>query len=290
MDTKPLLKWVGGKTQIINEILKCVPPKINNFHDPFVGGGSVLLEMLKKQITGKYYASDSNANLINFYKQIQTNVSGVIADIQKIVNEFNASLSGTINRKPKNLAEAQTHKESYYFWVRDLYNKETNRNTAEMAARFLFLNKTCFRGLYRENSKGEFNVPYGNYTNPAIFDPLHLQSVATAIVNVVFTCQDFTVALGSVKKDDFVYLDPPYVKEKNTSFVDYTASGFDMHKTLFGLVKNGMNFLLSNADMPEVRIEFADTKKYEISVIQAKRAINSKKPGSKTNELLIKLK
>lgn len=289
MDTKPLLKWVGGKTQIMDEILKRVPKKINNFHDPFVGGGSVLLEMLKVKISGKYYASDSNKNLINFYKQIQTNITGVITEITGIVKDFDSCKSGTVNRKPTNLSEAQSHKESYYFWIRSLYNKETNRDTPQMAARFLFLNKTCFRGLYRENSQGEFNVPYGNYSNPGIFDPLHLQSISTAIAGVIFTCQDFTKSLANVGKDDWVYLDPPYVKEKKTSFVDYNANGFEMHKTLFSIAKNGMNFLLSNSDTSEVRTAFPTTS-YDVDIIQAKRAINSKKPGSKTNELLIKNK
>jgi DNA adenine methylase len=289
MDTKPLLKWVGGKTQIMDEILKRVPNNIKNFHDPFVGGGSVLLEMLKIKISGKYYASDSNQSLINFYKQIQTNVSSVITEISHIVSEFDSCKSGTVNRKPTTLSEAQSHKESYYFWVRSLYNKEINRDTPQMAARFLFLNKTCFRGLYRENSHGEFNVPYGNYSNPGIYDSLHLQSISKAIAGVIFTCQDFTKSLSNIKKGDWVYLDPPYVKEKKTSFVDYTSSGFEMHKTLFSLVKNGMDFLLSNSDTPEVRSEFP-INTFDITIIQAKRSINSKKPGSKTNELLIKKK
>lgn len=289
MDTKPLLKWVGGKTQIMDEILKHAPKKINNFHDPFVGGGSVLLEMLKIKISGKYYASDSNQSLINFYKQIQTNVSNVITEITRIVAEFNSCKSGTVNRKPTNLSEAQSHKESYYFWVRSLYNKETNRDTPLMAARFLFLNKTCFRGLYRENSQGEFNVPYGNYSNPSIYDSLHLQSISKAISGVIFSCQDFTKSLSNIGKDDWVYLDPPYVKEKKTSFVDYTPGGFEMHKTLFSLAKNGMNFLLSNSDTSEVRNAFPSAS-FDIAIIQAKRAINSKKPSSKTNELLIRNK
>jgi DNA adenine methylase len=289
MDTKPLLKWVGGKTQIMDEILKYVPKNINNFYDPFVGGGSVLLEMLKIKISGKYYASDSNPNLINFYKQIQTNVSNVNTEISRIVTDFETCKSGTINRKPTNLSEAQSNKESYYFWIRSLYNKEINRNTPQMAARFLFLNKTCFRGLYRENSHGEFNVPYGNYSNPGIYNPLHLISISKAISGVIFTCQDFTVSLATVGKDDWVYLDPPYVKEKKTSFVNYTSGGFEMHKTLFSLVKNGMNFLLSNSDTSEVRAAFPTTS-FDITIIQAKRAINSKKPSSKTNELLIRNK
>ena len=170
---KTFLKWVGGKRQIIDKILSKFPNEMNNYHELFLGGGSVLLSvlLLKKQnkmiIKDKIYAYDINKDLINVYKHIQSKKNTLFQRITHYINEYD-SLSGTvINRKPKNIDEAKTSKESYYYWIRNKYNN-IEKGTVECSALFMFINKTCFRGMYREGPNG-YNVPYGHYkTTPTI--------------------------------------------------------------------------------------------------------------------------
>lgn len=157
---------------------------------------------------------------------------------------------------------------------------------------FIFLNKTCFRGLFREGPNG-FNVPYGNYKNPEIINKSHLDEIHLLIQNVQFECCDFTTSLKNIVENDFVYLDPPYAPEKDTSFIKYTNKGFglDEHKKLFTLCNNLSNenkkFMMSNADVKLVRDNFID-EKYTLNSILCKRTINSKNPESKTKEVIIK--
>jgi DNA adenine methylase len=294
---KPFLKWVGGKTQIIFDVLSLFPTNINNYHEPFLGGGSVLLGLLsyikygKISLSGKIYASDLNSNLIYLYKNIQKNPEIVITNVKKLVDEF-AKITGTeVNRKPTNLHEALSSKESYYFWIRSKYNSLTDdeRSFPYASAMLLFLNKTCFRGVYREGSKG-FNVPYGNYSNPTIFDETHIKNVSELIQDVVFTVASYKDSLNDINTGDFVYLDPPYAPESESSFVSYTSDGFGLedHISLFKTcnIMNTKNIkmLLSNADVKLVKDSFPT---FQTKIISCRRAIHSKKPESKTNELLI---
>ena len=230
---KPLLKWVGGKTQIIDTVLDHFPETIHgDYYEPFVGGGSVLLAALASgRINGKVYANDLNRHLIDFYKCVQSRPAELITDLTRLVNEFSGIIGeGTVNRKPLNLIEALTSKESYYYWTRAKFN------TGPSPAMFLFLNKTCFRGLYREGPNG-FNVPYGHNVNPSVFTAAEIMKISGLIQNVVFTCLPFDKHLEEVKPDDFVYMDPPYVPEKLTSFVGYTGVGFgkEQHELLFAM-------------------------------------------------------
>jgi len=296
---KPFIKWVGGKTQIINTVLNLFPKKINNYHEPFLGGGSILLALLtqiaNKQITiiGKIYASDVNANLIGLYKNIQNNPEELIIKVQHIQTIFTACKGDIINRMPKTIEEALTSPESYYFWMRAKFNKFTQaeRTSVYGSAVLLFLNKTCFRGLYREGPNG-FNVPFGNYKNPNILEPDHIRTVSTLIKDVIFTCQDFTESLKKVQANDFIYLDPPYAPENETSFVAYNKGGFDLecHKKLFEstklLITKNAKMLMSNADVKLVNEAFP-TPIYTTKIISCRRAINSKEPESRTNEVLI---
>jgi DNA adenine methylase len=297
--TKPVLKWVGGKTQILDEVLSLFPREIKNYHEPFLGGGSVLFGLLsyiksgKITISGTIYASDLNANLINLYKNIQSFPSELITEVKKLVEEFN-SINGTeVNRKASTIQEASTSQESYYFWIRSRFNSlsKEDRITPNASAMLLFMNKTCFRGVYREGPKG-FNVPFGNYKNPSILDEEHIREVSQLIQNVVFTNRNFTDSLKDVEKNDFVYLDPPYAPESNTSFVSYTSDGFnlDNHTTLFGIChtlnNKGTKLLMSNADVTLVKDAFPSPN-YTTKIISCRRAIHSKKPDSKTNEVLI---
>jgi DNA adenine methylase len=293
---KPVIKWAGGKTQIINKIIDKFPKEINNYHELFLGGGSVLIALLENinnnniKLNGNVYAYDINETLINLYINIQSNVKNVIYEINKIIDIYNNLNGIIINKKPDNITEGTTSKESYYYWIRKQYNllSQEQKNKPLGTAYFIFLNKTCFRGVYRVSCNG-FNMAFGHYKNPEIINEEHLLKISELIKNVKFICQSFEESFNKVNKKDFIYLDPPYAPEFNNSFVGYTSSGFDInqHNLLFDLCKK-YNFLMSNSDVDLVKNNFIENDKYHIETILCKRNINSKRPNSKTNELLIK--
>jgi len=293
---KPLIKWVGGKTQIIDSVIEQFPTEIENYHELFLGGGSVLLALLqnvqenKITIDGTINAYDINETLINLYKNIQKKPKEVIHETKKIINIYYDISGDIVNRKPKSLQEAKTSQESYYYWIRTQFNNlsQEEKNTTLGTAYFIFLNKTCFRGVYREGPSG-FNVPFGHYKNPEIINESHVKTISKLIKDVKFRCMSFEESFERIKKHDFAYLDPPYAPENTTSFVGYTSSGFNLaqHELLFSWCKKIKLFLMSNADVDLVKNNFKD-KKYTIKIISCKRSINSKNPESKTNEVLIK--
>ena len=298
--TKPFLKWVGGKTQILDKLINEFPNEINNYHEIFLGGGSVLLAFLScvknGSITlhGNIYAYDLNEPLICIYKNIQKDYNELYNEIQKIIINFNSCGDGEINRKPKNINEAILSKENYYYWIRSEYNNLSliDKKSTIGSSMFIFLNKTCFRGVFRIGPNG-FNVPYGHYINPEIINKEHLKEIHNLIQNVIFECCDFNISLKNIKTNDFIYLDPPYVPEKKTSFVKYNGNVFnnDTHINLFKLInkltEDDKKMMLSNSDVSLVRDNFTNDK-YNIESILCKRTINSKKPGSKTQEVIIK--
>ena len=295
---KPFMKWVGGKTQIIDQVLEKFPREIANYHEPFLGGGSVLLAVLSDssiQVHGKIIASDLNSNLIGLYRNIQSHVEEFIVEVGLLVAEFAQCQGTVVNRKPANIEEAMTSPESYYFWIRSRFNalNREDRQSVKASAMLLFMNKTCFRGVYREGPNG-INVPFGNYKNPTILDADHIRKVSHVIQPVVFICQDFREALSRVEPGDYVYLDPPYAPENENSFVSYTADGFDLnaHKALFeicdGFAAKNIEMLMSNADVELVREAFKDGAKYEVDTISCRRAIHSTNPEARTNEVLIR--
>jgi len=289
---KPFLKWVGGKTQIINDIITKIPKEIHNYHELFLGGGSVLLAILSLQqqnrivIHGNIYAYDINNDLINVYKNIQSNKDELYHYINLYMEEYDSLEGAIINRAPKSLAEAQTSKESYYYWLRNKYNN-IDKNTVECSALFMILNKTCFRGMYREGPRG-YNVPYGHYKKtPSIISRQELDIISELIKDVFFVHSKFQDSIKTINKDDFMYLDPPYAPENSKSFVGYVNDGFDLetHKLLFDTVKkSGIKFVMSNSNVEMVIDSF---KKYKFDTIVARRAINSKNPGSTTKEVII---
>lgn len=303
---KPFLKWVGGKTQIIHQILEYTPEHVSDYHEIFVGGGSVLLahlSLLKHKninITDGIYAYDINEKLINVYKQIQNNKNELFNQIQVYITAYDTCPHDKekkyLNRKPKNLQEASLSKENYYYWMRAKFNSiELKAEPTVNAALFMVINKTAFRGMYREGPNG-FNVPYGNYkTTPTVITKQRLDEISELIKDVKFICCDFEIILNKLqtaKSNTYVYLDPPYAPETSTSFVGYNKSGFgvDKHKKLFELVKSlnsnnkKISFCMSNADVKLVTDSFNG---YDIKRITCKRSINSKKPQSKTTEVII---
>ena len=295
---RPILKWVGGKTQILETLMDHFPHEMDNYHEIFLGGGSVLLAVLSHIQTGsivvhhKIYASDINRPLIAVYQNIQSHHQELYTALQHHIEEMrNCPLTGLINRKPNTLDEAQVSQESYYYWLRKQYNQlsDVGKTTIEGSSLFIMLNKTCFRGLFRMGPNG-FNVPYGHYKHPTIVTQEHLSSVHHLIQNVVFTCLDFNEAINRVQAGDFVYLDPPYVPCNQKSFVGYTEGGFtlEQHQQLFNRLTDHTNFrfLLSNADVKLVRDCFADPK-FKVEIIVCQRTINSKNPAETTNEVLI---
>ena len=309
--TKPILKWVGGKTQILDNVIPLFPKVMNNYHEPFVGGGSVLFALLEEvsnghvQVKGKIYASDLNANLIGLYQTIQKYPEELVVELKKMVQEFNECQGTTVHRKPISIEEAKTSPESYFYWIRSKFNQCTPSVDASVyasvytsvdasvhaSAMMLFLNKTCFRGVYREGPHG-FNVPFGNYKNPSIFEEEHVRKVSEILQNVIFTLGHFQETLNKITRDDFIYLDPPYAPETDKSFVSYTSSGFNLnnHQMLFDLCqemkKKKVKFVMSNADVDLVKNAFPSSI-YPTRIISCKRSIHSKNPSSRTNEVLI---
>ena len=290
---KPFLKWVGGKTQIINDIISKLPKQINNYHELFLGGGSVLFAVLSLQkqnkiiIKNKIYAYDININLINMYKNIQNNKDKLYNILKSYFKEYDNITGNIINRNPQTINDAKTSKESYYYWIRKKYNN-IDKDSIECSALFIFINKICFRGMYREGPNG-FNVPYGHYKKtPSLISEKEINYISELIKNVEFKHCNFIYSIKNVKEGDFVYLDPPYAPENSKSFVKYVEDGFDLktHELLFIEIKKLKNikFIMSNAKVDIVINSFKDYNCHEIT---ARRAINSKNPGSTTTEVII---
>lgn len=290
---KPFLKWVGGKTQIIDSIISKLPNEINNYHELFLGGGSVLFAILSLQkhnkilIKDKIYAYDININLINMYKNIQNKKDELYNILKSYYDEYDSIRGNIINRKPLTIEEAKTSKESYYYWIRNKYNNIDN-DTVECSALFILINKICFRGMYREGPNG-YNVPYGHYKKtPSLISKKELDDISNLIKNVEFKHNSFIDSIKNIKEGDFIYLDPPYAPENSKSFVGYVEGGFNLetHELLFSKIKKLKNikFIMSNAKVDIVTNSFKD---YNCQEIVARRAINSKNPGSTTIEVII---
>lgn len=261
---KPILKWVGGKTQLLDTILNKIPDKIDNYHELFLGGGSVILALLESDKQIKHlYAYDINKALIYLYKNIQSNDSFWETFIM-----FKDKMKNSENKK------------EIFYEYRTLFN-QSEPTSIEASALFLILNKTCFRGLYREGPNG-FNVPYGHYkTFPEILNKESYLRMKQLIKDVEFIHTSYQNV--KVKKNDFVYADPPYYD----TFVGYNKNGFneEEHIKLFNYLKNlKCSFMMSNSNTEKVKEVF---KCYQIELVDARRAINSKNPAAKTTELLV---
>lgn len=274
----PLIKWVGGKSNLAQSIISQYPEQINNYHEPFVGGGATLLAFLRAisderiKHEGIIYASDANPLLIQLYQTIRDYPNDLIYHLQTLTQGHQKS------ETPKD----------YYYEQRKRFNTE-NLSISEKSGLFIYLNKVCFRGIYRLNSNGVFNVPYGHYSNPKFPTENEIQNFSEAIQDVLFNISDFRESLDSVKENDLIYIDPPYVPLNNTSFTAYTSDTFNMkdHDELFDKcndISSIANIVMSNSDTQKVRNAF---ESWNVYPIQVRRAINSKNPASSAGEVIL---
>ena len=272
---KPFVKWAGGKRQLISVLNENLPNSFGTYFEPFLGGGALLFNMLTENNKQKCIISDLNSDLVLAYATIRDNVDDLISSLKQHEKYY------------------QKDSKSYYYSVRESAPKKE----IEKTSRLLFLNRTCFNGLYRVNSKGKFNVPLGKYTNPNIVNEENLRSVSHVLKSskVKIQCRDFEAVLRDVKKGDLVYFDPPYQPVTETAnFTSYTNKNFtyDDLNRLFELCtkldKKGCNVLLSNSNSKEV-VDIFSKKPWKISKIKANRSINSNSTKRTGHfELLIK--
>lgn len=275
MIVKPFIKWAGGKNQLLNELAKKLPfenyNNITKYAEPFVGGGAVLFYILNNYNIKEVYISDINSKLIVTYKIIKKNVDELIIKLEKIQEEY--------------LRLDENSRKIYYLEKRKEFNL-SNLNDIDIATLFIFLNKTCFNGLYRVNKKGEFNVPMGKYKKPLICDRENLKQVSNKLKNVKIICGDYKKSMKFIDSDTFVYFDPPYRPINITSsFTAYTKDSFtdneqiELAKYIDKLTEKGAKIMLSNSDPKNVNKNdaFFDElyNKYNIFRVKAKRTINS---------------
>ena len=256
---KPFLKWVGGKRQLINELLKGMPEKIHSYHEPFLGGGALFFELAGQKRFKKAYLSDLNPELINAYVIVQTQVEDLIKSLKK-----------------------HEHSKEYYYRLRSVDPKTLD--DVARASRLIYLNKTCYNGLYRVNSKGQFNVPFWSYKNPKICDEENLRLCAEALKNVSIRRQSFDAVLRSAKRKDFIYFDPPYHPvSKTANFSSYEKSGFgeveqrQLKDAFVELDRKGCFVMLSNSYSDFTLELFKHYRmKKQLQKVHATRAVNSK--------------
>ena len=271
--SQPFLKWVGGKRQIIPQIKKYMPENYNRYFEPFVGGGALFFDLEPK----KAYINDINKILVSAYKNIKNHPYEIIKkleDLQKIFYEKN-----------------NEERKIYFYEIRDAFNN-TEYNLFLKTSYMIFLNKTCYNGMYRENSKGKFNVPFGRYKNPKILDKENILAVSKLLTNTIITSCSFEKAVENAKKGDFIYFDPPYHPLSITSnFTSYSNNGFTeedqikLRNVFKELHKRNCFVMLSNSDTEFIREIYEE---FTQKTVSAARSINCKAAGrGKINELLI---
>ena len=254
---KPFLKWVGGKSQLLPEILRHMPRDYDRYFEPFLGGGAVFFSLQQK----KACLIDINAELINTYLIVRDHVDELIADLKNHI-----------------------YSKEYYYFIRsaDRSLDYQNWDSIQKASRFIYLNKTCYNGLYRVNSKQEFNSPMGSYKNPKIVDEKSLRACSQALLNVELIHDNFLAIEYMINSKDIVYLDPPYAPlTKTASFTSYTPDRFDadkqveLYKFCCRLNDRGIRFMLSNSSASSILDLYGQEKSFKIEFVQATRFINS---------------
>ena len=263
---KPIIKFVGGKSQMLDTIKELLPENYNRYYEPFLGGGAVLLELNPKEA----YVNDINSELINMYIQVREDVEGVIRELSKF----------------DECHESYTNPKEFYYDVRKDFNTYRGDKTTTQAARFIYLNKHCFNGLYRENSKCEFNVPFNGKLTGGSFDAEHLREVSKQIHDIMFMNGDFEDCVYYADKGDFCFFDSPY----DNSFTDYTAGSFNefdhrrLAKKFKELSDKGCYCMLTNHDTPLIRDLYKD---YNVKIIDVRRSINRNGNDRKGKEVII---
>ena len=250
------VKWAGGKKQLLGQFEKFFPKKIERYFDPFVGGGAVAFYLLKTHLEiKKIYLSDINEELIITYNALKNNIEELIS----LLKEYKLK-----------------HNKEFYYKIRAEDVKKLSK--VQIAARFIYLNKTCFNGLYRVNSKGGFNVPMGSYKNPAVCSEDELREISQLLQKDDVTVKQFYDAIKESKSGDFVYFDPPYYPlNGKSSFTTYTKDNFlekeqeHLAKTFKELDKKGCKVMLSNSDTDFIKSLY---KEYTINLVSARRMIN----------------
>ncbi len=263
------LKWAGGKARLAHHIIRRIEHEsleVKRYHEPFVGGGAVFFALRAKGLFEAASLSDGNAALVEAYSVVRD-------DVEKLIKYL-----GNHQRKYRNGEGGSPS--NYYYWVRDEHQP---RSTAGRAARLIFLNKTCFNGLYRVNSRGQFNVPHGRHSNPRILDREGLRKAFAALAGVKIETMDFREACADAQAGDLVYLDPPYQPLSETSaFTQYTSRDFGvadqerLRDTFDDLTARNVPALLSNSDHPTIRGLY---KGYNVEEVSMGRSINADGAG-----------
>jgi len=270
-ETKPavFLKWAGGKRQLLPELFKHVPDKFGRYYEPFLGGGALFFAMRAKGWNDVATLSDENCRLISAYAGVKNDVNAVIRELRPMKYERE-------------------------FFERTRAAAPDPKDWTSSAVWLIYLNRTCFNGLYRVNRAGKFNVPFGKYTNPTICDEWGLRAASRALERTKLMEASFDFAVRDAKREDFCYFDPPYWPVNETSnFTSYTSDGFDgedhehLAEVALRLKKKGVHVILSNADVPAVRKLYGGGK-FQIHSVEARRSVNSKgSKRGKVGELII---
>lgn len=255
IECRPFLKWAGGKTQLLPQLLKRIPPSYNRYLEPFLGGGALYFALQPKTA----YLADFNPELVNCFEVVRSNLAELKEELKKY-------------RYDKDM----------YYEVRELDRSADYASTSPVAraARFIYLNKTCFNGLYRVNSKGHFNVPFGAYKDPTILDAPNLTACSNALQSAILKTGSFEDIAEIAEKDDFVYFDPPYAPVSETAdFTHYVSGGFDASSqellllTCLKLHQKGVKWMLSNSNTNIIQELY---RGFKVETVEAGRAINSK--------------
>jgi DNA adenine methylase len=255
IQAKPFIKWVGGKTQLLSEITARIPQNFSRYFEPFLGGGALFFYLQPE----KSVLIDINEELTNTYQVVRDKVEELITDLKQHI-----------------------HQQDYYYQIRNIDRSKEYKlwSDVQRASRLIYLNKTCFNGLYRVNSKGQFNTPMGSYKNPKIVDEINLRACSKALQKAQILNGSFLEVEEQITLDDFVYFDPPYVPLNATSnFTGYSQDGFDLSMQLNlrnlcdRLNGKGIRFMVSNSNAPLILDLYSN---YKIEFVYASRAINSK--------------
>lgn len=270
VEAQPFLKWVGGKTQLLAQYDKFFPKEITRYFEPFVGGGAVFFHLKHRFPRMRAFLRDINAELINTYRAVR---------------DFPQEL---MRRLDEHAARFRAERDDYYYLVRAQHHLDGDETKiVERAARMIFLNKTCFNGLWRVNARGEFNVPVGSHKNPTLYDEENILAASRALQGVHLAVQDFRATLNETRRGDFAYIDPPYHPLSPTaSFTSYTKEDFgegeqrELHALFADAARRGVRLMLSNSDTPFIRRLYRD---FHIHTVRARRAINC--DGQKRGEV-----